>query len=235
MGWRRAATGFGLILTSGVLAFSVEQSGALPVKGSCTPRGSVTLARTKQSRVYRRVANREASVYGCVFRRRLSVALTAPREDGSLLFPPPALRLRGTVVAYAYSILGYDEPGATLVRVEDLRLLNDDPNQGTGLSLVDAGLPGDEALTTVFSLVMSRHGAIAWTGCRPSIDADGRNRVDPCRAPGRTTRFVMALPRKGHKTRRLDAGRAIDPRSLRLRDTHLTWTNRGRAKEAALR
>lgn len=213
--------------TAGTPAFQPPATG-------CRPKGSVTLAQTREARVYRRVRSLEGRVYGCVFAKRVPFALTAPQEDGSRIFLPPALKLRGTIVGYAFSIAGYDASGETIVRVDDLSRLDGDPNQGNGLSDASAGLRGDEQDTTVGSLALAKSGAVAWISCEPSRDEDGIPHPSSCRRPGGTLRHVFSLSPNGLR-RGLDRARKIDPASLRLRGAALSWTKGRRAQRATLR
>jgi hypothetical protein len=120
--------------------------------------------------------------------------------------------LAGETVAYALRSFGVDS-GSTAVAVRDLgtgRALGTFP--GTEKSL------GPESTNSVSSLVVKPGGAVAWIGIGQSIISPARD----------------IEVRTGHGARRqlLDSGTQINPTSLRLHGSRLTWRN-GRAQRSA--
>src|SRR3954466_1365878 len=84
----------------------------------CNPTGSVTLAGSRQARAYQRRPGRKQTLYGCAYSTGRSYALAEPNVDGTYAFPPPAIKVTGPVVAFAWDD---HEDVTTYVSVLDIR------------------------------------------------------------------------------------------------------------------
>ena len=156
--------------------------------------------------------------YGCLLARGAPVALLD--EDG--LFPPIAFA--GPLVGYAIDSCDPDDC-YTLVSVTDLRDDSDGVNRGA-----DAG---PSSSSEVPAVVLKSNGAVAWVSCstlNPSYGA-----IHSCTARSGKRKRVYAFDRRGARPRLLDVSRRIDPASLTLRGSRLTWRRNGKLQAARLR
>ena len=206
----------------------------------CEPEGSVTLARSHETRVYQieRRRNERATLYtyGCHRATGTQVLLASDAEPAAL-FPRPAISLRGPYVGYAVDTdTEPAEPGGrmTYVEVDDLR--PQDPDSET-VGLVASA--GPRRVARVGSLKVSPRGAVAWIAC--PAPRDNPLAADPsgqCKRPGANNRVYRARLTRAGVTRveLLDRGRSIDPASLRrARDGRVAWRKGSRTGTAKLR
>jgi hypothetical protein len=143
-------------------------------------------------------------------------------DEGEGLFPPIALA--GPLVGYASDSCDPDECD-TFVFVTDLRDEIDGVNR-----IVSAG-PG--RTSEVPALVLKPNGAAAWVSCPAYNPTYGA--IDSCKARSRTRKWVYALARRSFRPRLLDVSRHIDPASLALRGSRVTWRRNGKLQAARLR
>jgi hypothetical protein len=230
----RAAAAEALVLPAVAVAALMAFGGSLDAasaEGSsrpCESDGSVTLAATREARVYqvekRRGDHATLFTYGCL-RSSGSPVLLASDAEPAALFPRPAISLVGTYVGYAVDTdTDPTAPGGrmTYVEVDDLR-----PQQP---GFEEAGLvvsAGPRSVARVGSLKVSRRGSVAWIAC--PAPSDGPLTADPdgrCTRPGAPDHVYRAtLDRHGNpRVALLDKGRSIDPSSLRrARRSSVVW------------
>jgi hypothetical protein len=186
-----------------------------PASG-CRPSWGRVIKRSRQATVF--VGTRGDARYhhfACLLARGAPVALYD--DDG--LFPPIALA--GPLVGYAGDICD-PETCETFVSVTDLRDDSDGVNRGA-----PAG-PG--GTSEVPALVLNSNGALAWVSCTAFNPAYGAIHV--CTAKSRKRKRVYALDRHSYRMRLLQVSRRIDPGSLALHGSRLSWLD-GRKRHAA--
>jgi hypothetical protein len=185
-------------------------------RSNCFPPGSKTVLRTSSSRVFKLKPGRRTK-YACYLRRGKRIALDYGFDD----FPvttsgPPAMALNGPLLATVESSAvcgacnGYD-----VLEVYDLR--TDEEANG----YAPDGPPG------VFDyefdrMVLSRHASVAWAAC------------SGLRCPERGTGRVWAYPAGTVSPKLIDKSTGIDPESLRLRGTTLSWVRDGVRRRSTL-
>jgi hypothetical protein len=195
-----------------LLAIGTANSYARSTTRPCGPRDAPTLAASHVARVY----SQQGFVYGCSThsggRYKLGSSARSIREAR---IEPVALA--GVVAAYGQTTFGVDTISAVLVvrRLSDGRKLTENP--------AFDGVLGAEFTESVQAVVVLRDGSAAWIVQGGSIISAQR------------TTEVVALS-QGHE-RLLDSNVAglIDPRSLRLHGSKLTWTHGGATRSATLR
>jgi hypothetical protein len=191
-------------------------AGALPLaaassQGSasrCGPVAGRTIAADAVARVYT-VGD---AVYGCASGGAKSYKLG---QLGSCIASSrvSAVKVAGRLAAYGLERCGVDT-GFTEVVVR--RLTN-----GAQLrSLPATSPPGAESFQSVDSLVLKADGAVAWIGIGSSIVGHGR--VIEVRKADRSGKAL------------LDSGSSVDPRSLRLHRSVLTWKHASSTRSATL-
>jgi hypothetical protein len=160
-------------------------------------------------------------------------ARLAARADFSVLLPD--VDLDGTVAAYAIDDFSdEDVPGThvTSVEVQDLRRPGD-------AHVIFYGYADPEGTSKVASIRVRRSGAVAWIACRSTAGAN-RDLVsgprERCQRPG-VMSWVFARQSDASDIRAvlLDRGRGIDPDSLRLRGSDLTWHHGDTVRNGSLR
>ena len=201
--------------------------GAGAARDRCAVRGSKTEQRTKQVRVYTTV--RRTNWFACYRRTGLKTRLDEPRgrtfgDGGGVEDRLYLVRVAGPYVAFWQSGADYptgvEEEGGgqpqyfSRVSVANAKrgyvglshdLEDEDPQPPAGAA----------PRSTVTDLVLRPTGSVAWVA-----DDEGRRRVD-------------ALSSGDFRT--LDSGTGIDPDSLELQGSTLSWTNGGQEKTATLR
>jgi hypothetical protein len=153
------------------------------------------------------------TVYGCSLPARRSFRLGT-----RVIFSHSHLdhvAVAGRMVAYGLTAFGVDTGRTNVLvrRLSDGRLL-------ASFSATDLGFV--ESFSTVGSIVVKSDGAVAWIGHTSSIVGRGRG-----------TEVFEATVSASSPTR-LDSGNAIDPASLRLDGSTLTWRHGGAARHATL-
>ncbi len=197
----------GLVLAAGALAGGVAHS-AFAASAVCGPGMGHTLAENRQARVY----SSHGRVLGCIAGGRRTVVLgSAGFCIGQDRIAPVVLS--GELAAYGSERCGIDT-GSTDVRVRRL-------SDGRRLAAATASdAPGAESYTTVTSLVLKPSGSVAWIATASSLG---------------THRSLTQVRRlAAGKDVLLDSGARIDPRSLRLRRSNLTWRDGSSTRSARL-
>lgn len=179
------------------------------VAGRCGPAAATTLASSHQARVY----SWHGGVFGCTFAQDHPIRLgSAARSIREARVTPVALA--GVDAAYGLSHFGIDTGSTEVVvlRLTDGKQLQDSPATRA---------VGAESFQSVGSIVVNSSGAVAWIGVQRSIIAHrGATEVHEAGAGG---------------DHLLESGPRIDPASLRLHGTTLTWLNGGATRHATLR
>ncbi len=175
----------------------------------CGPAGARTLAGNGRVRVY--VVNQ--SVYGCAVARGRSFRLGhVSRSIAESRVGPVAVA--GELAAYGLQSFGIDTVSASIVvrRLTDGKKLKELP----ATRAVSA-----ESFESIGSVAVIASGAVAWIGSERSIIAS-RGSIE-----------VHAAGSGGDRV--LDSGPRIDPNSLRLHGSRLSWVNGGATRHATLR
>ena len=187
-----------------------------PARGRvCSARGRRVLLRTPDL-VFRREA---ASSVGVCHRR----SGNAWWLDGV-----GAFTATGPLYAYAYNEVPEGaEPGPVTTRIDvgDVRAVN---RQVRRFALPR---PTADRLAGVGDIGVSSRGAVAYTACFEDASREAPSR---CAGARRLIR-VYAVGTASSRRRLLDRGRGVEPRSLRLRGSRLTWTRDGVRRSARLR
>lgn len=182
---------------------------------ACHPRGARVVRRSPQAVIFVRPPTR----YGCLRARGVPV----PLFDN--IFPPRTMAFAGPLVAYG-SDFADEYDAITYLTVTDLR------DEMSGVNRI-----ADLETTRVGELAATKlrlDGAVAWASCPAKQSVLGRlSRA--CERPGGKLKHVWALDSAAREPRLLDSGRRIDPRTLELRGSRLTWRKRGRVQHATLR
>lgn len=145
------------------------------------------------------------------------------------VFRPPALQLRGSLIASAIDFCDPHADCETSIAVQDLSRAS----ERSGLLNSSQGTP--RRLVKVGSLRFRPNGSLAWIACsenQPQVFAASRQ--PNCVRPGRGRTWVMRKIVGSGKAEVLDTGRHIDPSSLRLSGQRLTWREAGRRKTRPL-
>jgi hypothetical protein len=154
-----------------------------------------------------RVYKYGGGLYGCSARTGIRTRLGSTPYTAQV-------RLVGSLAAYAVYIHGIDFGSATVV----ITRLTDGKRLGSA-SAIDRAFV--ESFQSVTSLIVRRSGAVAWIASVGSI-VNSEMSVE-----------VHRLDRGGRSVL-LDRGAKIDPKSLRLRGSTLTWTNAGVTRSSTL-
>jgi hypothetical protein len=172
--------------------------------------GAHRLASSPSASVY----SIHGAVYGCseATGRRTRLGRTTSCIGSDLI---GRVRVAGVLTAYADSRCGVDTGSASVVvvRLSDGRRLKTDPAT-TGQAL-------PESYEAVDSLVLKRDRSVAWIARAHSIIRPSSGGVE-----------VHADDRGGKRL--LDSGAGIDPGSLRLRGSRITWKHGGATRSARL-
>jgi hypothetical protein len=196
--------------TTSIATTSAAGAPARPTATHCGPASAKTLAGNGRVRVY--VTHED--VYGCSVARGRSFHL----GHGMRAIDQPQVgpvTVAGNLAGYGLVSFGVDTVRASVVvrRLTDGAELRNLP----ALRAVAA-----ESFQSIGSLVLAPGGAVAWIGAESSIG-------------GRHGHVIEVHAAAAGGDRVLDSGSRIDPASLRLHGSTLTWTNGGTARHAALR
>ncbi len=195
--------------------------------GACTPRRAHLLLRTRVATMFRL----QHETYGCSRSRGQPVPLDGTGDHfGETAAGPPAAALAGPFVGNATE---YEDPisDLTLIGVTDLRDPTDGFNRSASAYRGKANSL-DGSIAAVPAVRLRPNGAIAWVACRNPYD---RKRVRlACARPGAVAKRLFKWNTDGRPPRLLDAGREIDPRTVRLHGSTLTWVDAGRRHSARL-
>jgi hypothetical protein len=124
------------------------------------------------------------------------------------------IALAGAVTAYGYTRFGVDTVTTEVV----VRRLTDG---ATLEELPASGVVGPESFQSVESIVVKVDGAVAWIGSDTSIISHRGPRIEVRAASGSSNSL-------------LDSGPRIDPRSLRLHASTLSWRDGAVTRHATL-
>jgi hypothetical protein len=187
---------------------------------NCGPRHAVGVAYGTLGKAYR-VPHRR-SLYACVYGRRGS------RKLADSFFPRPAVDIAGTLVGFAFF-----SPEPDLERVV-LEVADLTKPESAGRFVLDLGED------KVGSLRLKSDGAVAWIQC-PVLDnhsVTGSPRPN-CLGAGRSVNTVYKLDAGSDRSEgdvmALDHGKQVDPGSLQLHGSTLTWVKKGERRSATLR
>jgi hypothetical protein len=176
----------------------------------CGPSGATTLAASGVARVYAS----GATVFGCSKHATGAISLGQTRSCIARPQVGPVV-LKGELAAYGVRRCGVDTGRASVVvrRLDDRRLLHDSP--------AVTGRLRPESYMEVGSLVLAPDGSVAWIGTGTSVINPAAKTVE-----------VHEIDRAG--SRLLDSGGQIEPRSLRLRGSQLSWRHGTATRSARL-
>jgi hypothetical protein len=173
----------------------------------CGATGAKRLAHSADAVVY----SRRGTAYACAFGVGKSYKLGATKLCiGTSLAGPFALA--GTVVAYGLESCGVDTSSTEVVvkRLTTGEQVHRDPMVSTGL-VEQHGSPT--------ALAVERDGSDAWIGVERSIT--GRQLIEVHRHDGRGPAL-------------LDSGDSVQPASLALHGSHLSWRHGTQTRDATL-
>ena len=185
-----------------------SSTGSAPTATRCGPASAKSLAGNGRVRVY----VLHEGVYGCSAARGRSFRLgNVSRAIAKARIGPVAVA--GNLAAYGLTSFGIDTVRASVV----VRRLTD----GTEVKeLAATHAVGAESFESIGSVVVFSNSAVAWIGSEHSI------------AARRTAIEVHAAGAGGDRV--LDSGAGIDPTSLRLHGSQLSWVDGGATRHATL-
>lgn len=227
----RRLAGLTLLAGSGaaaLAALTLTSTGEAGARyATCGPADAKTIVANDRIRVYKVVTpgdNAEDDVVACLQDSDIRRTLASP-GDTYYVFRPPALQLRGTLIGSAIDFCPPEEDCLTSIQVEDLSR----PSDPSALLNGSRGAP--RRLFKVGSLRFRPSGSIAWIACTENdTQVFSASRQPNCVRPGRGRKWVMRDGGGSTKAEVLDTGRQIDPSSLRLAGSRLTWRKDGRRR-----
>ncbi len=177
----------------------------------------MTLRRDRRARVFELPVEgrgRDAQTYGCLFSTRHWWRLDTPSPWSHL--DPETLVLRAPWVAYSIASVGIDV-GRSGISVRNLRTGAETQSYA---AVTMPAKPVPESFTTAAKIVLQTDGDVAWVGREISIGSQiPRLQVELGDSAGLSV---------------LDEGPGIDPNSLSLSGSMLSWSNAGVTHEAEL-
>ena len=202
-----------LVATLTACGSSAASSGTAASSASrhCGPTGASTLASSSQARVY----SWHGGVFGCSFAGGRTFRLgSAARSIRESQVTPAAVA--GNDAAYGLSDFGVDtvRAGVVVRRLTDGKQLQDFPATNRNVA---------EGFQAVRSLAVKSDGSVAWIGAVRSIRG-GQGLIE-----------VHAAAASASTDELLDSGAGIDPTSLRLHGSTLTWKHGATTRHASLR
>jgi hypothetical protein len=209
-GVTRSVVLVGLIAALALGASASARGSASGRAAGCGSDQGHTLARSDSARVY----TRGGTVFGCAIPNGTVYKLgSASVCNGHGRAAPVAVA--GRLVAYGLETCGIDTGSAVVIvrRLTDGKRLRDDPSR--------TGPAGPESYDAVDSLVLAPSGADAWITVTSSI-VSHQNATE-----------VHEHGRNGFAL--LDSGSGVNPGSLRLKRSKLTWRHSGLLRSATLR
>ena len=217
-----------ILVSTGCLIAALVTSGMpaearSPTRAKCFPAKSTSLVRSKQTRVYR---DRRGETAACNYETGHSEALS-DKDEGIYVYPPPAIDLAGVLVGFAVEDRS-DPVGLHFTAIRVISARTGRPKNP--FTTVDP--PNTDG--KVGSLRINRQASVAWIVCEYSQNTAGNPRPE-CVRPGHEAR-VWKLERGGgpNAPTLLDQGTDIDPRSLGLRGSELSWIRGGERQTAEL-
>jgi hypothetical protein len=186
---------------------------------ACTPRWARVVERARAGYVVESKSGFDkGTLYGCLTRRGKQVDISGYYDT----WFRPSLAIAGPFAALAGFGCGPDDCYPTAVTVTDLR---DEDSRFTR-----SAQAGVKRAAQVSALRLRADGAVAWIACASSFSTDGLDRS--CRQPGRSTKWLFAWGRLERKPRLLVTARSIDPATLKLGRSLVTWTQGRRLRSA---
>jgi hypothetical protein len=188
------------------------------LEGSCTPRGTKTLARSDTGRIFRErdtddLGGHTHHAYGCLFATRKRFFLSEDEEPDLYV---AAAATAGPLAAIAQ----YNCPTDCGGRIDIVDLTSAQSMRSDGVAPF-CGQPTDQP-PEVSALVLAPSGSYAYT-------------ADPAYGQVVSPPSVKDVVKSvGGTTTLLDCGTAIAPHSLTLADSTLTWSNGGQTRTASL-
>jgi hypothetical protein len=201
-----------------------DEADAVAGTTGCAPRGARIIARTPKVEVYG--ARSSPQRLACSTATGEVFPLDNPSGN---VYAFPSVAARGDLVAYAVN-----EPSDTDI-VTTIRVASADrfESPDTREVLTRFEFAGATTETKVGRVVLSRRGGVAWTTC-PASPSSVRATLHPtCLRAGARVRVWRWLAGE-RRPRAIARGNAIDPQSLRLSGSRLSWTERGRRRSAPL-
>jgi hypothetical protein len=200
---------------------------ARPARGDsaakCRKPGRSIQLRGSQALVF----TRRSLEYACVYRTGRVISLDN-RVSGTYAFPPPAIALAGTILAFAADVESTDLSIETIVSVTDI-------SKPGGQGAKVAAPAGQAGIAKVGSVKVNLRGSVAWIAC-PAPEGS-RAVGDPrptCLRPGADDE-VWKYEIGEQNSELLDSGVGIDPRSLRRHGGTISWQHGEETKTASLR
>ncbi len=201
-----AAICLAMALTSGPSAGRADSTSA----PGCVPAGAAVLLSNSSAAIYRS----SGFIVGCAAngtRYNLDIA--------ELAYKPPIMALSGEMTA----IVGDSDEAGIQIRTLALR---------PGAEATPIGRPEER----IGSIRVRPDGTVAWIACPLGPDADPDKIiispkpecVRPRRARNRVLLFRPAQGFRDERIRELSAASRVDPASLRMNATTVSWTHSGR-------
>jgi len=220
------------VATYFILVLTLASTGEAETRyASCGPTDAKTIVANDRIRVYKVVTPRDNpkdDVVACLQYSDVRDTLESPGAT-YYVFRPPALQLRGTLVGSAIDFCPPEEDCLTSIQVEDLSR----PSDPSALLNGSRGAP--RRLFRVGSLLFRPNGSVAWIACTENdTQVFSASRQPNCVRPGRGRKWVMRKRVGSNKADVLDTGRQIDPSSLRLAGSRLTWKKDGHRRARQL-
>lgn len=225
----RARTLIAVVTASlvGVVGLGPAAAGSDSRRAKCRPEGSTVVAKGRLGTAFRKRGR--GALFGCLYSQGKPRLYADSDSDGDW-FPPPAVAVGGSYLGWAgYSSRAAENP-TTGVVVTDLRKSAADGRL--------VSIQTDEASITSLRVKSTR--AVAWIECPyPQSDAELGRVGSNCRAPGRSASRVHKLDADTDTTTRqydlVAEGKGIDPQSLQLRGSRLSWTEDGQTRTVRIR
>jgi hypothetical protein len=192
-------------------------------RSACRPRWGKVVKRSRRAALIESRRVYESGVlFACLFGR--GAIFASDEFEGG---PFPQIGLAGPFLAAAGDSCD-PEYCDTTVEVTDLRDETDGANRSAN------AWPGG-GTAEVPALKLKPNGAVAWIACYAPLGPERGTVTFRCTVRGRARKRVFVWDRVAGKPRQVDVGRRIDPESLLLRGSRLTWVNRGERHAARLR
>ena len=211
----------GAVLIGGALP---TDSGAGRKAHSCLPPHARVQARGPLAIAYKKP--RRDGLYACLYATGRSSLI----ED-RFWYPRPAVDINGRLIGSAVEVSEAAENPYTVIAVQELR-----PHASPKLRL-GLGRPPLQ----IGSLRVKSAASLAWIECDGESNGGGDPRPD-CVAPGRSLDNAVVkrdsatdTTTDSHRVDGLAEGRDIDPRSLQLHGSRLSWLQGGKRHYATLR
>jgi hypothetical protein len=222
----------------GLAALAVSSAAALVIAAAtnapaterepvCGPRDTFTLLQRGMIRVYKRQRGHETKTVACDAAHEARFVLDYPPFLHA--FAPPAMDIRGEVLGFALNDHEdpFDQAPGTEVHVRDFSTLRSPTDRPEG-SFRYADRYGR---SVVGSVRVTRNRQVAWIACN---EQDEFALMRYCKRPGPLA-WVYRSTNTGSGRKLLDRGREIDPSSLRIAGTRLSWIHSGKRRYAELK